>query len=52
MSQVLALVNQYDRMCNRLMGVTALTPREGALRHLCPPGRPWFDSVVLGLLFA
>ena len=47
MSQVLALVNQYDRMCNPAMGVTALTPHE-ALAVIFAQLKARFDSVVLG----
>ena len=47
MSQVLALVNQYDRMCNPAMGVTALTPHE-ALSVIFAQLKARFDSVVLG----
>ncbi|MFY3385558.1 HD-GYP domain-containing protein [Paracidovorax sp. MALMAid1276] len=46
-SQVLALVNRYDRMCNPAMGVDALTPHE-ALSVIFAQLKPKFDSVVLG----
>lgn len=46
-SQVLALVNHYDRMCNPAMGVTALTPHE-ALSVIFAQLKARFDSVVLG----
>ena len=46
-SQVLALVNRYDRMCNPANGVDALTPHE-ALSVLFAQLKSRFDSVVLG----
>jgi len=46
-SQVLALVNHYDRMCNPANGVDALTPHE-ALSVIFAQLKPRFDSVVLG----
>jgi len=46
-SQVLALVNRYDRMCNPAIGVDALTPHE-ALSVIFAQLKPKFDSVVLG----
>lgn len=47
MSQVLALVNHYDRMCNPAPGVSALTPHE-ALSVIFAQLKARFDSVVLG----
>jgi HD-GYP domain-containing protein (c-di-GMP phosphodiesterase class II) len=46
-SQVLALVNRYDRMCNPSNGVDALTPHE-ALSVIFAQLKARFDSVVLG----
>ena len=46
-SQVLALVNHYDRMCNPANGVDALTPHE-ALSVIFAQHKSRFDSVVLG----
>lgn len=46
-SQVLALVNRYDRMCNPANGVDALTPHE-ALSVIFAQLKVRFDSVVLG----
>lgn len=46
-SQVLALVNRYDRMCNPSNGVDALTPHE-ALSVIFAQLKSRFDSVVLG----
>lgn len=46
-SQVLALVNRYDRMCNPANGVDALTPHE-ALSVIFAQLKARFDSVVLG----
>jgi len=46
-SQVLALVNHYDRMCNPANGVDALTPHE-ALSVIFAQLKSKFDSVVLG----
>lgn len=46
-SQVLALVNQYDRMCNPAVGVDALTPHE-ALSVIFAQLKSRFDGVVLG----
>ncbi len=46
-SQVLALVNRYDRMCNPTVGVDALTPHE-ALSVIFAQLKVKFDSVVLG----
>lgn len=46
-SQVLALVNRYDRMCNPANGVEALTPHE-ALSVIFAQLKARFDSVVLG----
>lgn len=46
-SQVLALVNQYDRMCNPAVGVDALTPHE-ALSVIFAQLKARFDAVVLG----
>lgn len=46
-SQVLALVNRYDRMCNPANGVDALTPHE-ALSVIFAQLKSRFDSVVLG----
>ncbi|MFN4120601.1 HD-GYP domain-containing protein [Acidovorax sp.] len=46
-SQVLALVNRYDRMCNPAVGVDALTPHE-ALSVIFAQLKPKFDAVVLG----
>ncbi|PJI98231.1 HD domain-containing protein [Acidovorax sp. 69] len=46
-SQVLALVNRYDRMCNPAVGVDALTPHE-ALSVIFAQLKARFDSVVLG----
>lgn len=46
-SQVLALVNRYDRMCNPANGVDALTPHE-ALSVIFAQLKSKFDSVVLG----
>ncbi|MFT4242067.1 MAG: DUF3391 domain-containing protein [Acidovorax sp.] len=46
-SQVLALVNHYDRMCNPAAGVDALTPHE-ALSIIFAQLKARFGSVVLG----
>ncbi len=46
-SQVLALVNRYDRMCNPSIGVDSLTPHE-ALSVIFAQLKSRFDSVVLG----
>ena len=46
-SQVLALVNRYDRMCNPANGVDALTPHE-ALSVIFAQLKSRFDAVVLG----
>jgi putative nucleotidyltransferase with HDIG domain len=46
-SQILALVNRYDRLCNPAQGVDALTPHE-ALSVIFAQLKPRFDSVVLG----
>lgn len=46
-SQVLALVNHYDRMCNPVVGVDALTPHE-ALSVIFAQLKSRFDAVVLG----
>ncbi len=46
-SQVLALVNQYDRMCNPLVGTDALTPHE-ALSVIFAQLKARFDAEVLG----
>lgn len=46
-SQVLALVNHYDRMCNPANGVNALTPHE-ALSVIFAQLKARFDPVVLG----
>ncbi|MFN3376493.1 MAG: HD-GYP domain-containing protein [Burkholderiaceae bacterium] len=46
-SQILSLVNRYDRMCNPLPGVDALTPHE-VLSVLFAQHKSKFDSVVLG----
>ena len=46
-SQVLALVNRYDRLCNPANGVDALTPHE-ALSVIFAQLKSRFDSVVLG----
>ncbi|MBX9831606.1 MAG: DUF3391 domain-containing protein [Burkholderiaceae bacterium] len=46
-SQVLALVNRYDRMCNPSNGVDALTPHE-ALSVIFAQLKSRFDAVVLG----
>jgi HD-GYP domain-containing protein (c-di-GMP phosphodiesterase class II) len=46
-SQVLALVNRYDRMCNPANGVDALTPHE-ALSVIFAQLKSRFDPVVLG----
>ena len=45
--QILALVNQYDRMCNPLHGGDALTPHE-ALSVIFAQHKTKFDAVVLG----
>lgn len=45
--QVLALVNQYDRMCNPAFGIEALTPHE-ALSIIFAQLKARFDPVVLG----
>ena len=45
-SQVLALVNHYDRMCNPVAGVDALTPHE-ALSVIFAQLKARFDPVVL-----
>ena len=47
MSQVLALVNRYDRMCNPANGLDALTPHE-ALSVIFAQHKSRFDAVVLG----
>jgi len=46
-SQVLALVNYYDRICNPAHGVAALTPHE-ALSVMFAQHKSRFDAVVLG----
>lgn len=46
-SQVLALVNQYDRMCNPAPGLDSLTPHE-ALSVIFAQLKARFDPVVLG----
>lgn len=46
-SQALALVNQYDRMCNPAQGADALTPHE-ALSVIFAQLKSRFDPVVLG----
>lgn len=45
--QALALVNHYDRMCNPVAGVEALTPHE-ALSVIFAKLKSRFDPVVLG----
>lgn len=45
--QILALVNHYDRMCNPVAGVDALTPHE-ALSVIFAQLKSRFDPVVLG----
>ena len=47
MGLVLALVNQYDRMCNPVVGSEALTPHE-ALSVIFAQLKARFDPVVLG----
>lgn len=46
-SQILALVNQYDRMCNPYSSADALTPHE-ALSVIFAQLKARFDPVVLG----
>lgn len=46
-SQVLALVNQYDRMCNPANGMDALTPHE-ALSVIFAQLKARFDAMVMG----
>ena len=45
--KVLALVNRYDRMCNPVSGVEAMTPHE-ALSVIFAQHKARFDGVVLG----
>lgn len=45
-SQVLALVNRYDDLCNPWNPARALTPHE-AVSRLFASGRAWFDAQVL-----
>lgn len=47
MSQVLALVNRYDRMCNPANGLDAFTPHE-TLSVIFAQHKAKFDAVVLG----
>ncbi len=46
-SQVLALVNAYDRLCNPLLGAQVHTPHE-AVSRLYAQQRAGFDAVVMG----
>lgn len=45
--RILALVNHYERMCNPVVGVEALTPHE-ALSVIFAQRKSRFDPVVLG----
>lgn len=45
--QILALVNHFDRLCNPVAGIEALTPHE-ALSVIFAQRKSWFDPLVLG----